>query len=299
MIVIIHVRRKNMQRNHKYSALKPTKDIFFILLGSLIASVGVNTFLIHAQLLSGGLTGIALIIQYVGKVQAGITVLVLNIPIFILSYYKLNKTFTIYSIIGTVSFSVFLMLTDPLSSIVNLNDKLLLCIYGGVLSGLGFGTVFVNNGSTGGFDIISMLLRKKYGHINLGRISLILNSFIVLAGIGIFGLSNGLYTLICMYVSSVLVDKVIEGLNRNKMIFIITDKEDEIKDLVIKNLMRGVTFFYGEGAYTNKNKRVICTVVHMNQVQELKLLVKSVDPTAFMTFMDASEVEGKGFRKAI
>lgn len=288
-----------MQMNYKMINKESFKDIAFIILGSSITSVGINLFLSHAKLLSGGVTGVALIIQYLTGFQAGAAILLLNIPLFILSFFRLDKKFTLYSLIGTVSLSLFLIITHPISAILNLNDKLLLCLYGGVMNGLGFGIVFTHNGSTGGFDIIAMLLKRKYGHIELGKISFSLNCIIVAVGAAFFGLSNGLYTLTSMFVSSTLVDKVVNGLKRNKMVLVITDKEEEIKVAVMKNLHRGVTFLYGEGAYTHTDRKVLYTIIHLNQMPEMKLIVKEIDPTAFMTIVDASEVEGKGFKNAL
>lgn len=274
-------------------------DFLLILVGCLICSVGINMFLSHAKLLSGGVTGIALIIQYLTGMQAGIIILLLNIPLFILSFFKLDRKFTLYSFIGTISFSLFLMLTHPLINILNLNDELLLCVYGGALNGLGAGIVFTHNGCTGGFDFITMLLKKNYGHIDLGKISFALNLIIVIISSSIFGLSKGLYTLASIFISTVVVDSVIKGFKRNKMVFIITDKEEEIKTSIINNLHRGVTFLQGEGAYTSKNKKVLYSIIHLNQLPELKKLIKEIDPSAFMSIVDASEVEGKGFRNRL
>lgn len=274
-------------------------DFLFIISGCFISSVGVNMFLSHAGLLSGGVTGIALIVQYLAGMQAGIIVLLLNIPLFILSFFKLDRKFTLYSFIGTMSFSLFLVLTHPLINVLNLNDELLLCVYGGALNGFGSGIVFTHNGSTGGFDFITMLLKKNYGHIDLGKISFSLNLIIIIISSSVFGLSKGLYTLASIYISTAVIDTVIKGFKRNKIVFIITDKEEQIKSSIINNLHRGVTFLQGEGAYTSKNKKVLYSIIHLNQLPELKKLIKEIDPSAFMSIVDASEVEGKGFRNRL
>ena len=141
-------------------------DCILIFLGCFISSLGVNMFLANAQLISGGATGVGLIIQYLTRINSGITVFIINIPLFILSYFKLPKKFTLYTGIGMISLSACLIITSPLSSLVSLNDTLLYCIYGGILCGLGYGIVFSRNGSTGGTDIVNMLIRKKYSNFN-------------------------------------------------------------------------------------------------------------------------------------
>ena len=274
-------------------------DVSFIIFGSFIGSIGINMFLIHSKLLSGGTTGIALIFQYLFKVQAGYTILLLNIPLFILSGFKLNKKFTIYSIIGTVTLSLSLIFTHPVANILNINDNLLYCLYGGVVCGLGYGLVFAHNGSTGGFDIISMLINKKYTNFNIGKIGFIVNLFIVSISSFIFGLPTALYTLIAMFITSIVLDNVIKGLGQKKLVFIITEKEEEIADKIMTQLNRGVTNIYGEGAYTKKQKKILYCIIPLSQLPELKNIVKTIDDMAFLTIADASEVEGKGYRHMI
>lgn len=274
-------------------------DLLFIILGSFLGSIGVNMFLIHAKLLSGGVTGLALIFQYLFKIQAGYIILLLNIPLFILSVKKLNRKFTIYSLVGTLSFSLSLILTHPISNILNINDKLLYCLYGGVINGIGFGLVFVHHGSTGGFDIVSMLIKRKYSNLNIGKISFGINLIIVTISAFIFGLPNALYTLIAMYITSFVLDNVVKGLNQTKSVFIITEKEEIVSELIMVKLHRGVTYLYGEGAYSKEHRKILYCIVPLPQLPELKNIVTSVDTKAFISISDASEVQGKGFKRSL
>lgn len=274
-------------------------DILFIILGSFIGSIGINMFLMHARLLSGGVTGIALIFQYLFKIQAGYSILLLNIPLFVLSALKLNKKFTIYSIIGTLTLALSLILTHPVANILNINDNLLYCLYGGVVNGIGFGLVFAHNGSNGGFDIIIMLIRKKYTNLNIGELAFAINLIIVLISSVIFGLPTALYTLIAMFITSFVLDNVVKGLSQKKLVLIITEKEEEIAALIMTQLHRGVTNIYGEGAYTKKQRKILYCIIPLSQLPELKIIVKTIDNMAFLTIADASEVEGKGYRNAI
>lgn len=272
-------------------------DFVLIFVGCIIASLGVNLFLVNAQLLSGGATGVALILQYLYNIPSGITVFLINIPLFFLSYKMLNKKFTLYSAVGMASLSISLMITRPLSSLVRVDDLLLYCIYGGVLCGLGYGLVFSRNGSTGGTDIITMVLRKKYSNFEIGKLSFGLNCVIVIIGALIFGLPKALYTLISMFVQGTLIDKVINGFNSKKLLLILTEKEEDIIQYVIKDMNRGVTSLIAEGEYTHELKKMLYIAVTSSQMIHLKNKILRIDPKAFITIIDVSEVNGKGFYK--
>ena len=270
-------------------------DILVIIIGSFISSLGVNLFLSNAKLLSGGVTGIALILQYLWEVPSGITVFLLNIPLFFVSYKYLNKRFTIYTAIGMLSFSTALMITKPLSTLVQVDDMLLYCIYGGVLSGIGSGLIFYRNGSTGGTDIITMVIRKKYSNFDIGQVGFAFNLIIVTVSIFIFGLPRALYTLISMFITSTILDKVLNGFTSKKLLLILTEKEDDIINYVIKDMNRGITALMAEGGYTRDKKRLLYVAVTTSQMISLKTKILRVDPKAIITIIDVSEVKGKGF----
>ena len=270
-------------------------DILVIIIGSFISSLGVNLFLSNAKLLSGGVTGIALILQYLWEVPSGITVFLLNIPLFFVSYKYLNKRFTIYTAIGMLSFSTALMITKPLSTLDQVDDMLLYCIYGGVLSGIGSGLIFYRNGSTGGTDIITMVIRKKYSNFDIGQVGFAFNLIIVTVSIFIFGLPRALYTLISMFITSTILDKVLNGFTSKKLLLILTEKEDDIINYVIKDMNRGITALMAEGGYTRDKKRLLYVAVTTSQMISLKTKILRVDPKAFITIIDVSEVKGKGF----
>ncbi|WP_298836816.1 YitT family protein [Clostridium sp.] len=272
------------------------KNIFFILLGSLISSFGINMFISKAKLLSGGASGIALIIQYLFKFPAGYSVLIMNIPLLILSYICLNKRFTFLTFIGTISFSLFLIFTAPLKGVINTNDTLLLCLFGGVLNGIGIGIIFSNHGSAGGLNIISALIKVKYDNFNIGQISFCINMAIVFIATLFFGITSAMYTIVAMFITAEVTDRVIHGINKQKLILIITRNEKEICDGILYKMHRGVTFLYGEGAYTGKHQKILFCTVSLHQIPELKLIIKEIDTNAFMIIVDASEVRGKGFK---
>lgn len=274
-------------------------DLLFIIIGGFIASIAINMFLINAKLLGGGITGLALIFQYLFKIQAGYVIFLLNIPVFFLSLKKLDKKFTLYSLVGIITFSLSLILTQSISNVLHIDDKLLYCLYGGVINGIGCGLVFAHSGSLGGFDIISMLVKRKYSNFNIGKISFGINLVIVCFGAFVFGLPSALYTLIAMYITSFVIDNVVKGLNQTKSIFIITEKEELISELIMAKLNRGVTYIYGEGAYTKEYKKILYCIIPLSQLPELKKIVTDVDNKAFISISDASEVQGKGFKRAL
>ena len=161
-------------------------DVVIIFVGCFIASIGVNLFLSHAKLLSGGATGITLILEYITNFPSGVSVFLINVPLFLLSYKKLSRTFTLYSAIGMTSLSISLLLTKQFSTIIQVDDILLYCLYGGALCGIGYGLVFLRNGSTGGTDIITMLIRQKHSNFKIGSVGFSLNCAIVILGALIF-----------------------------------------------------------------------------------------------------------------
>ncbi|RXI37716.1 YitT family protein [Clostridium tetani] len=285
-------------KSSKYLNKLSLKNILFIILGSLISAIGINTFIVNASLLGGGVSGVALILEYTMNIPTGYSVFLINLPLLYLSYKKMDTRFTINTIIGSVSLSIMLILTRPLQQLVVLDDILLLCIYGGILNGIGVGLSFSNQGSTGGLDIISSVIKKNHENFDIGKISFGFNFLIVLAGAFIFDIKIALYTLVSMYLTATMIDKVVKGFDKKeKLIFIITEKEREVSQWVMEALGRGVTFLNGEGAYTAKSKKVLYCVVSLSQLPQLKQMVRQIDNHAFISILDVSEVQGKGFKK--
>lgn len=270
-------------------------DIIIIFIGCLISSLGINLFLTHASLLSGGATGIALIIEYLTGFQAGYSVFIINIPLFVLSYKYLSREFTIYSAIGTISFSFSLIITKNFSSLLSINDILLYCIYGGLLCGLGSGLVFLRNGSTGGADIVIMLIRQRYSNIKIGSLGLGINATIIFLCAIFLGIPKALYTLISIAMQSIILDKVLIGFSSKKLMLILTQKEDKVIDYIIDVLGRGVTTLQARGEFTNSDRRMIYCLVTTRQMLQLKSYVLSIDPMTFISILDVSEVKGEGF----
>jgi len=275
-----------------------TKKLLITISASFFSALGVNMFLVPHKLLSGGVSGVSLIIQYLLHIPSGIIVLALNIPLFILSIKELDKEFTFLTIAGTIFNSIFLILTRNISNLFFTKDMLLSCIYGGVINGAAIGLVFSNHGSLGGTDIISMYIRKNF-YLELGKVSFGINLLIVSFSSIFFGIERGLYTLISMYIVSAVIDKMINGFDRKKMILVVTNKENEIIEKIKTDLRRSSTLINAVGTYSKRDKKIIYCVVSLSQVPKAKTIVQNIDPYAFMSVLDTSEILGEGFKKSI
>lgn len=270
--------------------------IIMIAFGSLLSAIAINSFIIPHKMLSGGVSGISLIIQYLSNLPAGYLILAFNVPIFIIGFKAVDKDFVIFSLVGMLSLSGFLIITKDISVLFKVNDILLSCIYGGVIGGAGAGIVFRNRASQGGIDIIAVIFKKKIG-VSIASLSFGMNIFVVAMGTFIGSIEKAMYTLILMYITSVVIDRVIEGFDRKKMLLIITEKEEEVSNAIMQDLTRGVTFFYGEGAYTGAKKKVLYCIITTGQLSRVKKIISDIDPTSFISIVDASEVAGSGFKE--
>lgn len=279
------------------NSLKASIRIAYIILGSFLYAVAINEFIIPHLLLSGGVGGIAIIIQYMTGIGAGALILIINIPIFIVGVREIDRDFIIHSLIGTVALSVFLIILKDVWFLhaIRVDDTMLSSIFGGVITGIGSGVVFRNRGSLGGSDIIAVIV-KKYRSANIGGVIFAINVIIVSIASFMYGVKPGMFTLVSMYIASVVMDRVQEGFDRRKSIFIVSEREDEVADAILKRLHRGVTFLYGEGAYTKNRRRIIYCIVTTKQLAELKHIVEEADPAAFLSVSDTAEVLGKGFK---
>ena len=267
-----------------------------IMAGCLVAASSINLFVVPSSLLTGGVTGIAIIFYFLAGLPIGIQTLAYNVPLLIASYKLLGKKYTIDVIIGTVMFSFALDATKFLSGMLTVDDMMLASIYGGIFNGIGYGIVFRMNGSTGGFDILGAIF-KKYYSMDIGSVIFGFNCLIVIVAGALFSVNSAMFTLICMYVTSQMTNKIIDGFNQRKAILIISDKAKDIADGIIADIGRGVTFLNGEGAFTGDPKKIVMVVISMTQLAKIKIVVNTVDKNAFMMILPASEVQGRGFTR--
>ena len=265
-----------------------------IIFGCFLSSAAVNTFLVPAHLLSSGLAGIAIIFYFLFSLPIGAQVMVYNLPLLFAAYKTLSREYIVDVIFGTIMFSVMLDATKFMSAYALLSDPMLSAIFGGTLTGLGYGLIFRMNASSGGIDIVAAIV-KKYYSFNMGGVIFAINCVIMAFAALLFGLAPALYTLISIYISSSVTDMVVDGFNHRKVLLIISEQPEHIAEAIIHEVGRGVTFLDGEGAFTHQQRRVLFVVASLTQIAKLKLLVNVFDKNAFMIVMSANEVMGRGF----
>lgn len=270
------------------------KRVVLVSLGSLVYAIAINTFIAPHKLLSGGIAGISLLTQYITNVSSGYWVFILNIPIFILGLKKVDKDFVFFSMIGMITMSLFLVVTKNISSIFVVNDLFISTLFGAVISGLGMGLIFRNRASQGGTDIIAVIIRNKNG-AKMSTLYFILNGAIVLLGAFFTSLELTLYTIVLMFIKSLVIDKVIEGFEQKKIIMIVTDKEKEISNMIMKETGRATTYLYGEGAYSGEMRKIIYNLLTTKELNKIKKLVEQIDSDALISISEAEEIRGKGF----
>lgn len=272
------------------------KRIVFIFLANILCTVAFNGFLVPAKLLTGGVGGIAIMIQYLTGISSGISIFLINIPIFLIGARMVDRDFAIYGFISMLMFSVLLTLTDGISQYIRIDDIMLRAIFGGLINGTGMGLLFRNRSSQGGLDIIAAILKRKY-NMNVGSALMMLNSFIIAIASVLFGLDKGLYTLVSMFIAYRVLDKVQTGFSNKKNLVIVSDKSEEIAQEIIISLKRGVTFLEGMGAYSKESKQIIYCIIVSKEVVNVKNIINEIDPSAFLIITDVVEVKGTGFKK--
>ncbi|MCI9367190.1 MAG: YitT family protein [Oscillospiraceae bacterium] len=245
----------------------------------------------------GGITGVAQIINYLIPVlPIGVTVILLNIPLFLLGWRLIGGHLLVSSLYAMFISSVFIDVLTPLHDWQPM-DPMLACIFGGVLMGLSLGLVFQQGATTGGTDLIARLLKLKLSWLPMGRLLMGIDLAVILAVAAVFGtLKAAMYGLVALYICSIVMDGVLYGMDNAKVAYIISDKNKEISDVLVKDLDRGVTVLHGQGAYTGAEKDVLMCAFKQREITAIKQAVKGVDPAAFLIVCDAHEVLGEGFR---
>lgn len=270
------------------------RDISGILLGCFILAVAIQGVLVPAHLLSGGVTGIAIILKYLTSLDIWLWYIILNVPIFLAGYKFVSRRFVVYSILGTAALSLFLALLKPVH--LYIDDVLLASILGGVLSGMGTGIIFRCKGSSGGTDIIAVIVKRLWGY-NIGQTAFVINLVVIALSLVTSTIELALFSAIAIFVSSQMVDMVESGLQTSRTAMIISRKSQDIAAVVLNNLNRGCTYLPGTGAYSGDDVRIILTTVAKTQLPRLKEIVFQLDPQAFIIINEAIEVYGQGFKK--
>lgn len=267
-------------------------ELLLILTGSAFVAVAFNLFLLPNDVASGGVSGISTIVYALAHIEPAYVQWGLNIPLFIAGVIFLGKQFGMKTLVGTIFLPFVVFLTRDVQPATE--EPLLGALFGGIGVGLGLGLVFKGRASTGGTDLAAQIIHKFTG-ISLGLSVAIIDGLIVITAAFVFNVEKGLYALIGLFVTSKTIDIVQIGFSRSKMVVVITNQERTVKEAILHQMDRGVTKIQAQGGYTNDARPMLMCVVHQSQFTKLKQLVQSIDPTAFVVVMDASEVLGEGF----
>lgn len=290
---------------------KSIKIYLWIIIGSFIAATAINVFLLPYKIAPGGVSGIATVVYYLsnGRFSVGITMLALNIPLFLLGMRFIGGKFVVRTLFSTVFLSLVIDTTESISvtfvekfltrleDVPSGPDLLLYSIFGGLLMGVGLGLVFKSGATTGGTDLAAKIVNHFIHRFTIGQILLFIDTAVIILAAVVFGsFQLALYAIVTLFVMSKVIDALLEGVNFAKSVFIISDKSDEIADKIMKDLDRGVTALKGKGMYTGNDKQVLLCVLNRGEIPALKEIVKSVDERAFITLTDIREVLGEGFQ---
>jgi uncharacterized membrane-anchored protein YitT (DUF2179 family) len=269
-----------------------------IVIGAFIMASGFVLFITPYRIVPGGVYGISIILHYLFGLPVGLTALCFDIPITIIGTRILGPRFGVKTVVGFVLTAVFVDGLTFLYGELPLveNNGLLSSIYGGVLIGLGLGLIFKARATSGGSDVVAMIL-SKYTRLPLGQLIIMVDSAVVVAGLFSFHDWNiPLYSLITIFITGRVVDVVLQGINYDKSLFIISEKHQEIRDKIINDLNRGGTYLKGQGMYGGQDRTIIFTNVNRRELAILQEYIHQIDPKAFLTVINANEVLGEGFR---
>lgn len=277
-------------------------DMIYFIIGSILYAVGYYTFASNADFAPGGVGGIAIIINhYLPWAPLFLCQNIINIPIALICYKLLGKKFFIKSVITMAIMWVFGDFIAPLfpkygGETITEANRLIAAIFAGILTGAGLALIYMRGSSTGGSDFVIMSIRKKKPHMSVGSITLFIDGTIILIGGLVFRNINAvLYGIIMTILSSLVIDKLMYGSSAQKMLLIISDRTDEIKDRIFKETERGLTFLKAVGAYTGLEKNIIMCLCSKTEVFPVREIVKSIDPEAMVTISTVDEAYGLGF----
>ncbi|WP_094606953.1 hypothetical protein SPSIL_048020 [Sporomusa silvacetica DSM 10669] len=276
------------------SNLRILEKYILLFIGSIIAAIGLEIFLVPNNIIDGGIVGISIMVSHVTGLPLSLFLVVLNIPFLYLGYTQIGKTFALSTLFSIVSLSYWVSVFHPIPGLTN--DLFLAAIFGGIIVGIGVGLIIRYGGSLDGTEIVAILLDKRTS-FSVGEIIMFFNLFILTSAGFVFSWDKAMYSLVAYFVAFKVIDTVIEGLDESKAVMIVSDKPEEITETLMARLGRGVTVLHGEGGYTKERKDVLYCVITRLEMAKLKSIVDEVDENAFVTFNDVHEVMGGQFKK--
>lgn len=270
------------------------KKYSIIALGAFIFSLSVNLFTLPSKIVSGGISGIAIILFHIAGISTGVTVGILDVVLLLFALKFLGKQFVLDSLAAIFMIPVFLEITENLPPVTE--DVFIASVFGGVFLGVGIGLAFSQGGTTGGTDIVSRISQKKYPHLSIGILMTIVDLLIIGISVITFGNTDlALYGILCLIISTAVIDMMIGKLNCAKLIFIITNSQTLLESEIIKNVNRGLTALSGTGVFSGEQKKILLCVSKSKEAEHLKQIIKKIDPNAFVIINESKEILGKGF----
>ena len=278
-------------------SLEKFKEYAIMTLGIILVALSVEYFYAPNNIAAGGVTGAAIVINAVmPSLSVGMVTLVLNVVLFIVAFVFIDGKFGVKTIYSSLGLSIIIWIIEKFLNPSAVTDDLMMAtVFGTLISAVGMAFVFNENASTGGTDILAKILNKFF-HLDIGKSLLVVDFIITFASTLVFGINVGLYAMLSVILLGLIVDRLIEGFNVCKSVFIISKKNDEISKFIINTLDRGCTFLKGMGAYTCQENDVLYAVISRNQFIKLKKFIKEIDPQAFITVGEVHEVLGEGFK---
>ncbi len=276
-------------------------DLLYDIVGSIVYAVGIYTFAAKADFAPGGITGVALIVNhYLPWVPIGICTLMFNIPVALLCFKMLGKRFLFKSIKSMVISAFFMDIVLPLFHThvfpQYMDNRLLAALFAGILSGAGLALIYMRGSSTGGTDFLIMSIRKKFPHLSIGTVSLVVDGIVIVTGGFVFGDINAvLYGVLMTIASTTVIDKLMYGSGSQRMILVISDYSDAIARRISTEIERGVTLVRAVGAYTGKERMIVMCVCSKQEVTHARSIVYQIDTNAMVMFCTVDEAYGLGF----
>lgn len=286
-----------LNKSNKKSYL--IKKYLIILAGAVLMALAINLIFEPMELVTGGVSGIAIVIKHLtlslveGGVPLWLSNILFNVPLFIIAIWLKGKDYIISVLAGTIFLTIALYVIPVID--IQLEDKLLGSLFGGALTGVGIGLIFSVSASTGGTDLLAMLIHDKKRHISAPRLLYFIDGAIILVGALVFGISNALYAIIAVYIATKFSDGILEGLKFAKMAYIISDEYEAIAHEILIDMDRGVTGIYARGMYSQADKKMLFCVVSKQEIIKITEIAQKIDPDSFIIVSDVREVMGEGF----
>ncbi len=270
------------------------KKYFMLFIGSILAAIALEIFLVPNNIIDGGVIGVSIMLSHITQQPLSLFIVLINLPFLYLGYLQIGKTFTISTLFAVLSLSYWVSFFFPIPELTQ--DLFLAAVFGGIIMGVGVGMIIRYGGSLDGTEIVAIIMDKRTG-FSVGEIIMFINLFILGSAGLVFGWERAMYSLVAYYIAFKVIDVVIEGLDESKSVFIVTDYPDEIADALMARLGRGVTVFHGEGGYSGEPKKVLYSVITRLEVAKLKTIVQEKDEGAFVTISEVHDVMGGRVKK--